>query len=761
MWLTAVLCAAVGAPGIVATPGHPGHPGTPGTAGNLEAVGNAGDEPGICKRGLAAVTLAPPPEAPGVTAETDVLHYELDIEIDPSSQWIGGSNTITVRSLVNGLTAMQIRLDDSFNTAAVQVGGIPVTWQRLSGTTIEVDLDRIYDTAEQFDLFIAYDGLPVSLGFGSINFSTQGGNPLVFTLSEPWFAYTWWPAKDDNNDKATGAMKITVPDTLSVASNGLLVSVDAVGGGRDRYHWLTGYQTAPYLFSFSATVYNTFTGTYVFDGGSMPVEFFIFPSSDTPSHRQDWLKSITMLDAFGGIFGLYPFIDEKYGIYQFGFGGGMEHQTMTGQGGFGEWLTAHELGHQWWGDMVTCGTWQDIWLNEGFATYSEALWEEFKPGSSGAPALHAHMAGRRPSSVDGTVYVPAADAGNMGRIFSGSYSYRKAAWVLHQIRHVVGDATFFDILAAYRAAFAYGTAVTEDLRSVAEVVFGDDLAWFFDEWVYDIGAPEYRFAWRSHDIGGRSFVELYLAQVQSAAYPVFVMPLDVVMATPGGAAVEVVWNDAAAEHLLFEVADAPTGLELDPDDWTLHLSNTTTAFVEGPPKVAVTDPEPGGSLQSRAGMSISITFHKDVVVDASHVSIVGDVTGPAALTFSYDGGPHTVTLIAAAPLPLDSYTLTVQDGISDVAVGLALDGELSDPSDPQALPSGDGLPGGSAVIRFAVNPLGDLDGDGTVGISDFLTLLARWGPCPGPCPPSCDADLDGDCNVGITDLLMLLANWGP
>jgi hypothetical protein len=157
-------------------------------------------------------------------------------------------------------------------------------------------------------------------------------------------------------------------------------------------------------------------------------------------------------------------------------------------------------------------------------------------------------------------------------------------------------------------------------------------------------------------------------------------------------------------------------------------------------------------------MSISITFQKDVVVDVSHFSVVGDATGPATPELSYDGATHTVTLTAAS-LPVDAYTLTIQDGIVDVAAGLALDGELADPSDPQALPSGDGLPGGSAVIRFAVNRLGDLNGDGTVGITDFLTLLAEWGPCPAPCPPSCDADLDGDCNVGITDFLMLLENW--
>jgi hypothetical protein len=741
MWLSATLCLLWAAGG---------------TAGPVD------NEIGICKQGrhqLGDIEMRPISAQSGVLDDTDVLHYVLDIEIDPPTTWLGGTNTMTVRSLIDGLTTFQIRLHDNFNITSVQVDGVPATWQRLSVSTIEVDLNPAYNTDEEFDVLVVYDGQPVSMGFGSINFTMEGGHPLVFTLSEPWFAYTWWPAKDDNNDKATGELKITVPDTLTVASNGLLLSVDDVGGSRLRYDWLTGYQTATYLFSFSAAVYNTFSDTYVYDGGSMPVDFFIFPGSDNPSNRDAWLLTVDMLPVFSDLFGPYPFIDEKYGIYEFAFGGGMEHQTMTGQGTFSERVTAHELGHSWFGNMITCGTWQDIWLNEGFATYSEALWEEHKPGSSGEAALHAHMATRRPSNVNGSVYVPAEDADNFGRIFSGNFSYRKGAWVVHQLRHVVGDPVFFDILAAYRAAHEYNSAITEDLRLVAESVYGSDLAWFFDEWVYDIGAPAYASAWQAHEIAGTDYVELYIVQTQSRLYPTFTMPLDVVVSTSAGDVTHVVWNDADAEHFLFEVPGNALSLELDPNDWTLHTANNVTPFVQGPPKVAITAPEPGDSVMSADGMMIEITFHKDIVVDAAHFDLVGDTTGPASFAFAYEGASHTVTLTPDAALPADDYSLTVYDGIVDVSAGLALDGELSDPTDPGALPSGDGLPGGDAVVRFTAGILGDLDGDGLVNITDFLMLLARWGPCPEPCPPSCTADLDDNCEVNINDFLILLANW--
>ena len=362
------------------------------------AIDHDHDEPGLCKAALARLGPVAPavgwPEAPGGRdpSDTDVLHYELDIELIPSPTWLGGTNTISVRSLINGLATFEVRLRDVFTIGFMQIGATPVTWQRLSETTVQVTLDRAYNVGEEFDLIIDYDGSPVSLGFGSIEFTSHGGYPLIFTLSEPYYAHTWWPTKEENTDKATGALKITVPEELTVASNGLLVAVNNVGGGRDQYHWLTGYQTATYLFSFSAGRYNEFGDTYAYAGGSMPCDFFIFPDSDTQANRDKWLMSIDMLETFEPIFGLYPFIDEKYGIYQFGFGGGMEHQTMTGQGGFGEGLTAHELAHQWWGDMITCATWQDIWLNEGFATYSEALWQQRRA----RPARHhGHQAPQR------------------------------------------------------------------------------------------------------------------------------------------------------------------------------------------------------------------------------------------------------------------------------------------------------------------------------------------------------------------------------
>jgi hypothetical protein len=726
----------------------------------LGAVVPDADGPGHDKCGRAALPARRPlPDTAFSTsgdATTDVLHYDLVLEVIPDTATLDGANTITVRSLVSDLATFDVR-HDTFTIGAVQTGDTPVAWERVSETTITVTLDRLYQIDEQFDLLIEYEGQPVGEGFGSIVFTTtSAGDPLVYTLSEPWYAYTWWPTKDDNTDKATGDLRIIVPEVLSVASNGLLMSVEEVmeaGPPRQQHHWQTGYQTATYLFAFSASVYNLFDDTFVHDDGAMPVSFYIFPGSDTTNNREAWLKSVDMLGTFSGLYGLYPFVEEKYGICQFGFGGGMEHQTMTGQGTFSESITAHEVAHQWFGDLITCATWSDIWLNEGFATYSEALWREFGPSGS-EPLLHLHMQSRRPTNVDGTVWIPPDEATSTGRIFSGNFSYRKGAWVLHQLRHVVGDATFFSMLAAYRDAHAFGSATTDDFQTIAEQVAGVDLDWFFDEWVYGRGAPEYRSATRTHVLDGRSFVELYLEQIQLPEFQVFTMPLDIVVTAGGQRQTHVVWNDGQAEHYMFETMPGVETVEVDPDDWTLHTFNGGATFVEGPPKVVLTHPAPGDVVDGD-GLVIEVQFQKGVVASATDFSVTGEQAGLQGTIFALEPTGDRVTLTPALPLPPDLYSLWIADTLHDDVAGLDLDGEVDDGDDPQALPSGDGQPGGSATIRFRVRAAGDVDGDGVIGIDDLLAVINAWGPCPG-----CPEDIDGNGVVGSDDLLVVILGWG-
>ncbi len=646
----------------------------------------------IAERGAAEAKNIDDPES----YKTDVLHYRLDIEVDPDAQTFGGSTTMTVASRIDNLSTFRFWLNSSMSIGSVEVDGDPVEWRRRDATTVDVDLNRGYDVDEVFDIEVSYGGMPEATWF----FSTQDGSPVVSTLSQPWNSSRWWAVKDDNSDKATGELLVTVPSELTVVSNGLLVATDNVGGGRRRFHWRTDYPTSPYLFAFSTTVYNTFSRTFHHDDGSMPVDFYIYPAADTAANRDGWRRSIDMLSTFEDLFGPYPFRDEKYAIYQFQFGGGMEHQTATGQGGnnaFSDRLTSHELAHQWWGDMLTCATWHDVWLNEGFATYSTALWFEFASGTPDVDGRRAYMEARRPEELEGSVYVH--DISDPDRIFSTNYSYSKAAWVVHMLRGVVGDEAFFDVLAAYRERYEYATATTDDFRSSAEEVWGGDLEWFFDEWVYGGGAPGYRYGWQEHEVNEQRFLEIILEQSQNES--VFQMPIEVVTLESGAYRSYTIWNDARVEHLLIPVTAEVDDVELDPEDWILSRFKVRSAFFDGPPKVVAIDPPPRSHLPVGQPLSMTVTFHRDVVAGAEDFRLQRSDGLEFALDLAYDAATYTATLTTQVPLPFGRFQLIVADTIVDAEDGLRLDGELEETHD-SLLPSGDGLAGGDAVVEFGV-----------------------------------------------------------
>lgn len=556
------------------------------------------DEPSIVGCGKAHAAIAgwereaedrPEGGVAEAMGDTDVLHYNLDIEItnintSGNTCTLTGTNTITVQSKSANLTQFTIRLRNQYSITLATVNGNPVTVTTNSTTTRTVTLDRAYGMHEVFTLVIGYTGNTASVGLGSFQVQSHSGTAVVATLSEPYYSYSWWPVKDsdvnvpgDNSDKATVEMSVTTPNNFVVAGNGILQSVQTLSGNRKKYHWASTSEMATYLASFGTTNYTTWTKTYTYPGGAMPVEFYIYPENDNPTNRAGWEKVTDMMTVFRPLFGEYPFVSEKYGLYNFPFGGGMEHQTMTGQSSFGESLSAHELAHQWWGDNITCKTWEHIWLNEGFATYGEALWLEFKSGSSDPAALFSAMQARKPlnfgSATTDTVYVPPSGTASANRIFNSDLSYRKGAWVLHQLRHVVGDAIFFQILASYRAQFEGGAATTDDFVAVASATYGQDLTWFFTEMVYSVGSPAYRFGWDSVTINGQTYLHCRIEQTQNSPYlSVYTMPVDVKAAEGASTQTVTFWNDERTQRFVAPLTFLPTTVSFDPDQWILRTA---------------------------------------------------------------------------------------------------------------------------------------------------------------------------------------------
>ncbi len=684
---------------------------------------------------------------------TDLQSVVIDLEVNhPASNHLTGTCAYVVKVLTPGTNQFTVRLRNQFTITGMTLNGAPWATTNAaapSSTTRVITLDRAYAADETITLSISYTGQAVSRGFGSIELTTQNGLPLVTTLSEPYFAYTWWPAKDgdfgqpgDNADKFTMEMRLTAPDTMVTASNGLLQGVDTLPGARKRYRYLTNYPVATYLVAFSSTPYNQWTVPWSIPGGggaTMPVDFYLWPASDTPANRASWEIALPALDLYTSLFGMYPFVDEKYGMYQFHFQGGMEHQTMTGQGVFLEFVTVHELAHQWWGDDVTCRTWHDIWLNEGLADYSEALWFEKKTGSTGLPALKSAMAARRPPTNSGTVYV--FDTTNASRIFQTSTTYYKAGWVFHMLRHMLGDTAFFAALADYRGAYTGSAATTQDLRASLESSTGLDLGQFFEQWVFGTGEVAYASGFDTITVNGQRYCRFHIRQTQDPSHGSgarFEMPVPVRISQGTPVANVLVQNtQAEAQFYCVPIALSAVSLTVDPDDWILASGKVNEPLLVGPPKIVQTVPAPGATLAFEAAtQQIDVYFTATVNTVAGHYTLTGP-SGAVPVSLTYSPADNRARLSTSGPLAPGLHTLTVSDGITESLGGRALDGEVV-ASVAAPLPSGNGIAGGNAVITFTVSAPAcvlEYNNDGTLNpddLGDFITDYYTDPPLPGP-----------------------------
>ena len=489
----------------------------------------------------------------------------LDLRFDPPAQSVGGTVDFRLRVVTGPLTAVVLDLDDALTPTTATVGG-NATGFTHSLDRLTVDLDRSYASGETIDLSVHYSGVP-DASLGAFGFDDVNGSTLVWSLSEPFGARSWWPCKDSPSDKADSAsIRLTVPSTHIAVSNGTLEQVVDLGNER-RYEWKERHPIATYLISIAAYPYTEQSVSFTSGtGATVPVPVWSWPSQASLALTAAQ-QTVQMLGVFEQDFGPYPFADEKYGQAQFDWGGGMEHQTATSLGFWQfPFLLAHELAHQWFGDLVTCASFTDIWVNEGFATYSEALWDESQGGSS------AYLATMRDARYlgPGTVRVPESSLDDTNRIFDSGLSYDKGAWVLHMLRGLLGDADFFAFLRAYASdpQVSYGVATTADVQRVAEAISGQDLSAFFTQWIDVPWYPTYRLDWSSTPAAGGFDVAVDLVQLQN--HYVFTMPVPLRIQTTSGSTDVTVLSDQAVSSEVFHVNEAPVAVELDPDDWVLH-----------------------------------------------------------------------------------------------------------------------------------------------------------------------------------------------
>ncbi len=517
------------------------------------------------RAGLEHRRLMEPAKVSTAQENYDVSYYRIELAIDTTEKQISGVVTMTAKARVDSFAVVELDLDS--NMTVDSVGGDVSGYTHIE-SLLQIDLTQPRQCDSSFTVQVAYHGQPASGGFGAFGFNYHGDPPIpvIWSLSEPYFARAWWPCKDTPSDKADSVdIIVTVPTDLIVASNGSLVSTEANGDGTHTFHWHESYPITTYLVSLAITNYEIFSDWFHDNSGdSMIVSLYAYPGTlETPQMQLDEL--LDMLACFHVIFGPYPFITEKYGIAQFPWGGGMEHQTITSQGTFlSSILTVHELAHQWWGDKITNATWGDIWLNEGFASYAEALYFEHSLGPDFLKTYLEMMDRDYPYPI----YVD--DITSVSRIFNITV-YDKGGWFLHMLRHIVGDSTFFDILLAYSddPRFAYGNATTAGFQSVCDSVSGQDLDWFFQPWIYEVGRPEYRAVWSADDSAGTPVLNLLIEQTQAPERALFPMPIDITIETATGDTVVTVFNDSASQVFRIPLTAAPTGIVIDKEGWIL------------------------------------------------------------------------------------------------------------------------------------------------------------------------------------------------
>ncbi|MBU0476223.1 MAG: T9SS type A sorting domain-containing protein [Bacteroidetes bacterium] len=495
----------------------------------------------------------------------DVTYYKLDVALDYDSKKISGDITITAKSLKDSLKSIYLDLQNALTVHSITHNAKSVTFTH-ENNIINITLYKSYNIGEEFKLVLNYSGTPGSSGFGSFEFSSHNGYPAIWTLSEPYGASDWWPCKDTPADKADSAdIWITVDKSLIPISNGSLEAI-VDNGTTHTYKWHSQYPIAQYLISLAITNYELYTNEFITGTDTMLVTHYNYPERLNSTRKNDLDKTVDMLEVFTELYGPYPFLKEKYGHAEFGWGGGMEHQTCTSMGNFGETIVAHELAHQWFGDKITCKDWHHIWLNEGFATYSESAYLE---SVYGYDRYQSNMAGEISAAKNASGSIWVQDISSVGQIFSSSRSYAKGAVVLHMLRGIVGTETFYNIMRTYAAdtTLAYGVAVTEDFQRVAEEISGLDLNYFFSEWIYGANYPKYIIGWNYTDAGDGTYdVKVRIKQDVNSSPKFFSMPTELYFNTFDGDTTITVFNNAQEEYFYFKFNSMPHSFSFDPDN---------------------------------------------------------------------------------------------------------------------------------------------------------------------------------------------------
>ena len=511
------------------------------------------------------------------TSNYDITYHKLEFTVDPSIYSVAGKVTTTYTAL-SDMNSINFDLANELIVASVKQGTTNLTFVQNGNNELVITIPTTQVSGSSASVEITYAGAPPVNGFNA--FTTQqrsNGSNTLYTLSEPFGARDWWPCKQDLNDKINSIdVYITAPSQYISVSNGLNVG-EVISGANKTTHFHHGYAIPAYLICMAVTdytIYNQIAGT---SPNTYPIVNYIYPENFNSTIQTQLDQTPLILNLFESLIEPYPFRNEKYGHAQFGWGGGMEHTTVSFMVGFGRQLIAHEMGHQWFGDKITCGSWKDIWLNEGFATYMASMVIENFDGNAAFVADKTNMINSITGYNNGAIYLTDAQANDVNRIFSSRLSYNKGAMVLNMLRFKLGDASFFQAIKNYLADtnLAYKYAVTSNLQSHFEATYGQSLSEFFDVWVYKQGFPKYNITAQNFGAGQAKITVNQTTSDPSVAF--FKMPLPIRLLGAGGLIFDTVVNNIVnGEQFIVNVPFTVTGVQLDVNKNIISKSNVVT-----------------------------------------------------------------------------------------------------------------------------------------------------------------------------------------
>lgn len=566
----------------------------------------------------------------------------LDVNAEPGNRSISG-NIFMICSAVTQLDTFVIELKGNMITDSCFVNGSRRSFSQ-SADHIFIPLASSIVAGSSFDIRIFYHGIASSAAI-----YTGTTNGLVFTasLSESYQAREWYPAKQILTDKLD-SLEVWVTTSIGnrAGSNGLLQDSTDMPGGKRRFRWKSRYPINYYLPSISVgnyMDYRNYAKPVAMAPDSILVQHYIANSSSyLSSVKVNLDKTPRFIEKLSDLFGLYPFKDEKYGHCLANIGGGMEHQTMSTMAGFSTTLIAHELGHQWWGNNVTCASWNHIWLNEGFATYSECLAMEYLPAlfspttaSSYMSSIHNNVM----SVANGSVFVPNASIYDENRIFSSRLSYDKGAAIIHNLRFEMGsDNAFYQALQNFQQQFKDSTATAEDFRLVAQAACGKDLNDFFAQWYYGEGYPTFNITYSKS--GSDTLLLLVNESVSAPTVTAFFKGLLELKITSAAGDTTIIINlNSNNQQFRIPYRKTPTGIVVDPNNWMVNKTGQITspspclnAFEPNETLTAAAALTSGVAASAALGSSTDIDYF--IITTTATSNILFSLVGPSG--FDYD-----------------------------------------------------------------------------------------------------------------------------